>query len=146
MVAPIRFELESLSCYLLQGGNIITVGAVRFHLWKCCCSQISLVKEPVESTTLLSEVRRGHRQESVRQCRVVPWPQRLVVAFLQLLVELCCGGIVLRRAPVHLSSVRNASLVSSNCWIICETVSIMATYHVRPYPLPTRSAVLVWDK
>ena len=49
--------------YMLSNENIITVGA----------SLISLVHKPAESTTPLSEVRRGHLQEFVRQCRVVRW-------------------------------------------------------------------------
>ena len=47
-------DSDNEKTYELPDGNISTVGAERFRWSKCCSNQISLLKEPVESTTLLS--------------------------------------------------------------------------------------------
>ena len=64
---------DKIQTHLLSDENIITVGAERFRYTNVVPALFHWYTKPAESTTLLSEVRRGHPQEFVRQCRVVRW-------------------------------------------------------------------------
>ena len=65
-------ETDKYKTNVLPDGNIITAGADISIAWKCCSSQVPLVKKPADSTTHLSRVSRGVTCTPARSCTPMP--------------------------------------------------------------------------